>query len=437
MKNRGRLKKYSIFIAALLILSLAYRIFIFNDRVLVSDAEKKAAGRSIVTIGLKNSYYIGHIKEKVAQFNNTSKDAYIDLQVFKHDYYNLMKIMMLTKNKPDISQFSFYDHIKNGQLYNLNELNVNTKSVGDERTFYYKNIPMGVKIAGSTVKFVWNTDVFKACGLDPNRGPQTWQEVIEYSKRIKAKFPNMVPFEFPAGNFGDIRLSVGENSLDKKSIYTSFWDYRNGKYDFSSAKNILMMYKEMYNMGLLAKNFNTRDRITVRNDFIEGKTAMMISPYEDKVAFLTGAPINFIPGVSELPVLYNGQSRNYYYVEDINILVASKNAQNSEAVKKVYNWFINDALSSDNKFNILKYGTGRVAELDKYDKNDNFKYEKKDPTGSFDYNYTKVQELFCKVIDGTRNVDDVIKELNKYSIECMDKVIKVDTNYFKNYIDKE
>jgi ABC-type glycerol-3-phosphate transport system substrate-binding protein len=190
-------------------------------------------------------------------------------------------------------------------------------------------------------------------------------------------------------------------------------------------------------MGLLAKDFNTRDRITVRNDFIDGKTAMVISPYEDKVAFLTGAPTSFTPGVSELPVLYNGQSRNYYYVEDINILVASKNAQNSEAVKKVYNWFINDALSSDNKFNILKYGTGRVAELDKYDKNDNFKYEKKDPTGSFDYNYTKIQELFCKVIDGTRNVDDVIKELNNYSIECMDKVIKVDANYFKNYIDKE
>jgi len=105
-------------------------------------------------------------------------------------------------------------------------------------------------------------------------------------------------------------------------------------------------------------------------------------------------------------------------------------------VKKVYNWFINMAFK-DNTFKVLKYKNGESPELDKYDNNENFKYEKKDPTGSFDYNYTKVQELFCKVIDGSRNVDDVIKELNSYSKECMDKVIKVDANYFKNYVDKE
>lgn len=436
MKNRGRLRIYSIVVIALLILSLTYRIFIFNDRVLISDAEKRAEGRRIVTIGIKNNYYAGYIKEKVGEFNNTSKDVYIDLQVFHHDYYNLIRLMMLTKNKPDIFQFSFYDHLKDGQLYNLNELNVNTKSIGDEKLFYYTGEPMGVKIAGSTVKFAWNKDILKASGLDPDRGPETWQEVIEYSKKIKAAFPNIVPFEFPSGNFGDIKVSVGENSLDKRDIYTTFWNYREGRYDFSPAKDILMVYKDMYGKGLLSKDFMKKDKKAVREDFVDGKTAMIVSTYEDKIDFLTGSLLSFKPGVAGLPVLYKGQSKNYYYVEDINVMVASKNADNSEEVKKVYNWFINMAFK-DNTFKVLKYKNGESPELDKYDSNENFKYEKKDPTGSFDYNYTKVQELFCKVIDGSRNVDDVIKELNSYSKECMDKVIKVDANYFKNYVDKE
>jgi multiple sugar transport system substrate-binding protein len=45
----------------------------------------------------------------------------------------------------------------------------------------------GVPTNNETMAFIWNADVFKRAGLDPEKAPATWDDVVKYSKQIHDK----------------------------------------------------------------------------------------------------------------------------------------------------------------------------------------------------------------------------------------------------------
>ena len=45
----------------------------------------------------------------------------------------------------------------------------------------------GVPTNNETMAFIWNADIFKRAGLDPEHPPATWDDVVKYSKQIKDK----------------------------------------------------------------------------------------------------------------------------------------------------------------------------------------------------------------------------------------------------------
>lgn len=425
MKNKVRLRIYSIIVLTFIGISIFYRVFIFKST-RENEIVKMANGRKVIQVAFKTSYYSDNVKKSVEEFNRNSKDIYIDFNSYGDDYFNLLRLNMLSNKKPDIFQFGFYDFLKNEELYTLEELGIEVDRNIQDKLFYYKGDAMGVKISGETVKLLLNGNILKKAGLNPDVAPKTWQELIEYSIRIKEACPDVIPFEFPFESFGGVKISVGENSLSNESIYTSFWNYKEGKYDFSHSRDILLIYKDMYLKGLIPEEFSKNNRDMVLEDFENEKAAIIISTYSDKKGIADNKEIK----VSPLP-LFEGQAGNYYYAEDINILVANKNDENKDEVRSVYSWLIDSAIK-DSKFEVLKYKTSNVA-LDEYDNDLDFKYEKYDPTGSFDYNSNRVWELFCSVIKGKIDINYAIESLNKEALEAIEKAAKDESDYFENY----
>ena len=45
----------------------------------------------------------------------------------------------------------------------------------------------GIPTNNETMAFIWNADIFKEAGLDPDKAPATWDDVVTYSKQIKEK----------------------------------------------------------------------------------------------------------------------------------------------------------------------------------------------------------------------------------------------------------
>lgn len=437
MINKKKIRVYSILVIILLVASFGMRFTFTRIERSKSPYPKMAEGRAVVTLWLKESYYSESIRDVVDKYNLENKDnIYIDYHTYGEDYFNLLRLGMMTRNKPDIFQFGFYDFLKKDELFTLKDLSIDYTKAADDNVFYYKGKPMGVKVAGNTVKFVWNKDMFRSAGLDPEKGPKNWNDVIKYARVIKKKLPGVTPFEFPAAGFYDLKVSIGETSVNQGNIYTSFWDYKNGKYDYSYSKDILKIYNQMYSEGLISSNFNSIDKKKVREDFFHKKTSMAVSVYEDKTYFLTNKFLDFDMGVAKLPKLHAGDKENYYFVEDVNCLVAKKNEENIDAIKKVYQWLLDVCLNNE-EVDILKFKSEYYKVFEEYDLHDNFTYEKKDPTATLGFNQSVVNNYFYDAIKGRRKIENAINGLNSFMKNFTDEVNKIEKGYFDNYIDKE
>lgn len=99
---------------------------------------------------------------------------------------------------------------------------------------------------------VWNKDIFKAAGLDPEKGPATWDELFADAKAIKDKVPGVSPVEFPASSeestvdrFYSYLYMTGSNILSPDGTKAVFND--------AGGQKALQLYVDLINQGLTPK----------------------------------------------------------------------------------------------------------------------------------------------------------------------------------------
>jgi len=441
------MKNYRLYIWIVIVfltLSTLVKIKVYSDnKELQAKRDEILKDKEIVTIWLKDDYDSETRKFQVREYNKYNKDnIYINLQIYDDDYINMLRTAVANNNKVDIFQYGFYQLFRYDRIMPMKDLGIDIDKIGKNNFLYYKKEPMGVKVLGNDVKFVWNKEILKGAGIDSGIQPKTWQDVIEYAKKIKKAYPDIIPFEFPAYYLEELRISIGEMSVNKGSIYTTFWDYKNGKFNFDYAKDILNIYRKMYAEGLIDVDFDKKTKIHVREDFANRKTAMILSTFEDKYFFEGIRPLKFDIGISDLPKINIGDSNNYYYTGTYKCLMVNKNVdlkeeeknnnekvkeklKHKEAVKKVYEWLLSKNVNMD----ILAAKKGlptcfkdKVVKNDiykEYNKDDNFTNEIYDPTIFINYDINLTKNLFYDSIKGNISIEDAINKLNySYAKYC-------------------
>ncbi|SHF75909.1 multiple sugar transport system substrate-binding protein [Kaistia soli DSM 19436] len=58
---------------------------------------------------------------------------------------------------------------------------------GAMKAVTWDGVTYGIPTNNETMAFIWNADIFKRAGLDPEKAPATWDEVVAYSKQIHDK----------------------------------------------------------------------------------------------------------------------------------------------------------------------------------------------------------------------------------------------------------
>lgn len=58
---------------------------------------------------------------------------------------------------------------------------------GAMKAVTWDGVTYGVPTNNETMGFIWNADIFKRAGLDPEKPPATWDDVVAYSKQIHDK----------------------------------------------------------------------------------------------------------------------------------------------------------------------------------------------------------------------------------------------------------
>ena len=118
---------------------------------------------------------------------------------------------------------------------------------GAMKAVTWEGTTYGVPTNNETMAFIWNADVFKRAGLDPDKAPATWDDVVAYSKQIQEKLgisgygmvakqnAGNTPYRFmpqlwaygggvfdeadPAPTYGEIRL---DSPASKRALQASY-----------------------------------------------------------------------------------------------------------------------------------------------------------------------------------------------------------------------
>jgi multiple sugar transport system substrate-binding protein len=169
---------------------------------------------------------------------------------------------------------------------------------------------------------VWNKDLFKKAGLDPDKPPQTVAEIHEDAKKIRALGPDTYGFYFsgacPGCNiFATSPMMVAAGS---KMLPTSGND---DALTGDGVKNVLEAFKAMWNEGLVPKSAQTDNGANFTGEFktgkigIQGTGGFLLSELKKDVPNLNFG-VTFLPGVKE------GQVSSFVGGDVVAIPVGSK-----------------------------------------------------------------------------------------------------------------
>ncbi len=151
----------------------------------------------------------------------------------------------------------------------------------------------------STIVLYWNKDAFKEAGLDPEKAPASWDEMVEMSKKLVKK---------------DASGNTARWGVEIPTTGYAYWMLQalaieNGQKLMNDAGNEVYLTAPKTAAALdywvdLSRKHNVMpmgsiDWATLRTDFLEGKTAMMWHTTGNLTAVKDAAKFNF--GVAMLP----------------------------------------------------------------------------------------------------------------------------------------
>ncbi len=184
---------------------------------------------------------------------------------------------------------------------------------------------------------VWNKDLFKKAGLDPDKAPSTLAEIHEDAKKIRALGPDIYGFYFsgacPGCNIfttSPMMVAAGSKILPA-----------NGKDDAltgDGVKQVLETFKAMWNEGLIPKNAQADSGANFASVFksgkigIQGTGGFLLSELKKDVP-----DMNF--GVTFLPGVKKGQVSSFVGGD---VVAIPKGSKHLAAAKAFIAWELTD-----------------------------------------------------------------------------------------------
>jgi ABC-type glycerol-3-phosphate transport system substrate-binding protein len=157
---------------------------------------------------------------------------------------------------------------------------------GAMKSNMWKGKTYGIPTNNETMAFIWNADIFKRAGLDPEKAPATWDDVVKYSKQIHDKLG--------IAGYGLVARKNAGNTPYR--FMPQLWGYGGGVFDEASAKptysdvqiNSAASKKALqasYDMYVRDKSVPTSALTNQQADnqplFLAGQLGMMISHPSD------------------------------------------------------------------------------------------------------------------------------------------------------------
>lgn len=138
----------------------------------------------------------------------------------------------------------------------------------------YKGVYYGVPFIADIYLFAYNKDMYRKAGLDPEKGPSSWDEVIQYAKTIQEKVPGIYGFTVNAKRdnqinttYTQILLSLGGSWMNDEMTIA--------KFDQPEARKALEIFTELQKLS--PKECTSYDAVKTAQAFAAGQVAQIIN----------------------------------------------------------------------------------------------------------------------------------------------------------------
>jgi sn-glycerol 3-phosphate transport system substrate-binding protein len=153
----------------------------------------------------------------------------------------------------------------------------------------------GIPFQRSTIVMYYNKDAFRAAGLDPDKPPATWDEMVAMGKQLTkpdgSQWGVMIPSTgYPYWMFGALAMQNGQVLMNGDGNETYF--------DDPAVVGALQFWKDLGSKHKVMPG-GTIEWGTLRQNFLEGKTAIMWHSTGNLTAVKDNAAFDF--GVAMLP----------------------------------------------------------------------------------------------------------------------------------------
>ncbi len=280
-------KALSLALASVMTLSLAACGGGTNENQSSTPAE--ADGKVTISYWTTNRHDQAYMTPLIDEFNKTNdKNIYIDYQVYADNYGQMLDLAFSTGTAPDVYQLVGTDPLEvvvrdKQRLMNLSPFmdDAYKARFGDgafvEGINALDNEIYSLPYTASAARLFYNQDLFDRVGIAAP--PQTLDELVEDAKIITDQLGKEGIYGF-AGNFKSADSAV-MRSIDEIVMRSggtrSGYDYKTGRYDFSSYKPVLEAFKEMFATGVAFPGCESLDIDPLRTQFAAGNIGMYIS----------------------------------------------------------------------------------------------------------------------------------------------------------------
>lgn len=435
-------KWYVIIVAVFLLFTIGYKIYKWNNTDYID--------KEVVNLVLPTSEMTNTLRELVDKFNLESKDIHINYTNYELDYINIAITKLVNQREIDI--FEYFDRflVDKDQIANLDSLDIDYSKIDNGATVKLNNDVVGIKYGSSIPKMIINKDILKKAGIENFNGINTFEELIDIANKIKENVPGVTPIGISTSSVGDNFMMVGTPSAMNSNIYSTFWNYSEGKYTFNEATETLEMYRNLYNNGLINKDFDTKISTNVLKDFTDGKVAITFNQYYNKKILVENSKDMNI-SIEDIPV-FNSENLNkrYYYPynkilvirnydKDIDLLSDVEKEEiedHKKAVKKVYEWLMSEEVTgqlikNDSSFVSFDKNIYNDVELSEFNEDTNFEHEILDPSIFISVNKYLIRNTFSELIKGSDDIESRLKELE----ESINREVKEDMENSKVNLD--
>lgn len=130
-----------------------------------------------------------------AAFAETYPNITVDAQnIGYNDLLNKLRTAALGNAAPMVARLPILwgsEFASKGQLIELapEDVGYSTEEFwpGAMKSVTLNDKTWGIPTNNETMAFIWNAGIFEEAGLDPEKAPETWADVVEYSNQIKEK----------------------------------------------------------------------------------------------------------------------------------------------------------------------------------------------------------------------------------------------------------